>query len=136
MSDPADVTGVWYGRYVSRTDAQENSFIAVLEEANGTFTGVITEPDALSGGIRRANVAGRRDGAAVAFVKQYDGSGGWSHAVHYGGRIDGDGTAIAGGWKVEWVSGHFTMTREKFAAEELEDAGEVEIVAPGGGRAR
>ncbi len=130
MSDPADVTGVWYGRYVSRD--QDNGFIAVLEETAGVFTGTITEPDARSGGIRRANVAGRRDGAAIAFIKQYDGSGGWVHAVHYGGRIDGEGTEIAGGWKVDWTSGSFTMTREKFAAEELEDEEEVEIVAPRG----
>lgn len=130
MSDPRDLTGVWYGRYVSRSDAQDNSFIAVLEEEGGGFTGTITEPDqggAGAGGIRRASVSGRRDGTSVQFLKQYQGSGGWFHAVRYAGRVDDEGTEVTGSWKVDWISGSFTMQREKFAIEVFEAEREEEL---------
>jgi hypothetical protein len=39
MSDPREVSGVWYGRYVSTSDNQDNGFIAMLEEAGGVFRG-------------------------------------------------------------------------------------------------
>lgn len=118
MSDPRDVSGVWYGRYVSRVDEQDNGFIALLEEAGGVFSGSISEPDG-QGGVRQASVAGRRSGARIQFVKQYRGA--WSHAVFYEGTLDDRGTAASGNWKVEWLHGGFDMQREKFSAEELEE---------------
>lgn len=130
MSDPRDLTGVWYGRYVSRSDTQDNGFIAVLEESGGAVSGSITEPDdggGGSGGIRRATVIGRRDGSTVQFLKQYQGSGGWFHGVRYGGRVDEEGTEVAGSWKVDWVTGSFTMQREKFSSEALEAEREEEL---------
>ncbi|WBY08999.1 hypothetical protein PIB19_06310 [Sphingomonas sp. 7/4-4] len=75
MSDPQDVTGVWYGRYSADQDYQDNGFIALLEELRGAVTGTISEPDEASGGIRRAMVNGQRDGASLSFTKQYDGTG-------------------------------------------------------------
>ncbi len=128
MSDPLDLSGVWYGRYVSHVDPQESSFIAVIEEAGGAFTGAITEPDDHGGGIRRATVTGRRTGQALHFVKQY--SGRWDHAVRYSGRIDGEGTQVDGTWNVDWLVGIFTMERERFSAEELEEDVQEEIVEP------
>lgn len=129
MSDPLDLTGVWYGRYVSRVDAQENSFIALIEEVGGAFTGVITEPDDEGGGsVRRATISGQRTGQALYFTKQY--SGRWNHAVRYAGRIDSAGKAVDGGWNVDWLSGGFDMEREKFSVEELEEELEEEIVEP------
>lgn len=126
MSDRRDLTGVWYGSY--RYDAGSgNGFIAVFEEAGG-FTGTITEPDPHGGaGLLRATVSGQRDGTMVRFVKQYDGSGGWSHAVHYSGRVDDEGTVISGTWRVDWLRGTFTMEREKFTEVELEAEEEVEL---------
>lgn len=116
MSDPRELSGVWYGRYVSNVDAQDNGFIAMLEEAGEVFSGIISEPDG-RGGVRRATVAGRRSGARIQFVKQYHGR--WNHAVFYEGNIDDRGTAVHGNWKVESLHGGFDMQREKFSAEEL-----------------
>ena len=129
MSDPLDLSGVWYGRYVSRVDAQDNSFIAVIEEAAGAFTGTISEPDdGGGGGIRHATLSGRRTGQALYFVKQY--SGRWDHAVRYSGRIDAEGRVVDGSWSVDWLSGGFDMQREKFDAAELEEEVSDEIVEP------
>ncbi len=128
MSDPHDLSGVWYGSYAADRDDQANSFIAVLEERHGALTGTITEPDD-SGqvDVRRASVAGQRGGTTIAFVKQYDGRGGWNHAVHYTGQVDGEGTQVAGRWIVEGMTGSFTMQREKFSVEELEAEEEIAI---------
>ena len=131
MSEPRDLTGVWYGRYATESGDQDNSFIAVIEEQGGAVTGTVTEPDdSGAGGIRRATLAGQRTGSAVAFVKQYQGSAGWFHAVHYQGQVDGSGREVAGSWRINWLTGRFTMTREKFVGEELEELEEVEASAP------
>lgn len=127
MSDPLDVSGVWYGLYVSHSDPQENRFIAVLEEFAGAVSGTISEPDG-AGGIRRAAVAGQRTGPALHFVKQYIGA--WTHAVHYAGRIDGEGVVIDGSWSLDRLRGSFEMQREKFDAARLEHEAVEEIVDP------
>lgn len=129
MADPSDVTGVWYGRYRSNVDPQENSFIALMEEIGATISGSITEPDGAAG-IRRAIVQGTRDGTTIRFVKRYDGSGGWTHSVRYTGTVDAEGTAIDGIWQVDWLHGSFVMEREKFDADELEDVEELELNDP------
>jgi hypothetical protein len=128
MSGELDVTGVWYGRYDADLWDEQNGFIAVLEESGGAISGVITERDT-SGtvDIRRALVRGQRSGTIVRFVKQYDGTGGHSHAINYGGQLDDKGVEINGIWTQLWGRGRFTMEREKFAAEELEEAEEVEL---------
>jgi hypothetical protein len=128
MSDPQDLSGVWYGRYSADHGYEDNGFIALLEETGGAVTGTITEPDEASGSIRRASVTGQRDGSSLRFVKQYDGAGGWTHAVRYSGAVDADGTLVMGSWIVEGLSGAFDMTREKFDAEALEDEEEIEII--------
>jgi hypothetical protein len=64
------------------------------------------------------------------FVKQYDGSGGWTHAVRYAGSIDGEGLEISGNWKVDWVFGSFVMQREKFSGAELEEQEEAKTELP------
>ncbi|AQR72739.1 hypothetical protein [Sphingomonas sp. LM7] len=128
MSDPQDVSGVWYGRYAADHGYEDNGFIALLEELHGAVTGTISEPDEDSGSVRRATVRGQRDGASLHFTKQYDGSGGWIHSVDYNGHVDADGTLVMGGWIVEGLTGAFDMTREKFDAEALEAEEDVEIV--------
>ena len=117
MSESRDLTGVWYGRYVSHVDEQDSGFIAVIEESGGVFSGTVSEPE-YGGGVRRATVAGRRSGAHVRFVKQYHGR--WTHAVLYDGIVDDQGTEVSGAWRVDWLEGGFSMQREKFSAEELE----------------
>jgi hypothetical protein len=128
MSDPQDLTGVWYGRYAADHGEEDNGFIALIEELHGAVTGTISEPDGGSGGIRRAVVRGQRDGASLRFTKQYDGSGGWTHSVAYSGSVDADGTLVMGSWIVEGLTGAFDMTREKFDAEALEEDEEEELL--------
>jgi hypothetical protein len=128
MTDKRDMTGVWYGRYLGDYCGQDNSFIALLAESGGMFDGNITEPDDGGvDGIRRASVQGRRGGTKLRFVKQYDGSGGFTHAVYYSGWIDEAGTTVDGVWAVDWLRGTFTMQREKFEEVELEEEREVEL---------
>lgn len=133
MSDPRDLSGVWYGGYSADHGFEDNGFIANLEEAGGAFGGTITEPDdGPGGGIRRAIVSGVRDGSSIQFVKQYDGTGGWDHVVDYAGLVDAEGMTVSGSWVVEGVSGGFDMSREKFDVEELEDEAVIEtsLAAP------
>jgi hypothetical protein len=133
MGDKRNLSGVWYGRYTGDYCGQDNGFIAVLEEQGGAFDGSISEPDDKRGtGTRHADVSGRRSGNRLAFVKQYDGSGGFTHAVRYAGRVNDEGTEVSGAWAAGWLTGRFVMEREKFSAEELEDTAEVEIVEPVG----
>ncbi len=132
MSDKRDLTGVWYGRYTGTYE--DNGFIALLNEQGGAVDGSVSERDP-NGivDIRRASVSGTRDGTAVRFVKQYDGSGGFDHAVFYSGMIDGDGTEVSGRWQIDrYNSGGFVMTRESFTAEELAEEQEAELDAPVG----
>lgn len=133
MGGKQDVTGVWYGRYEADQWDETNGFIAVLEEAGGAISGVITERDTEEQtDVRRALVSGHRDGATVSFVKQYDGSGGHSHAIDYAGAIDAEGVEISGLWSQPWSSGRFVMEREKFDAAELEEEEEILLGAPEG----
>ena len=127
MNDPLDMSGVWYGRYHSRMEPQDNSFIALIEEAAGGFAGTISEPDG-SGGIRGATALGRRTGQALYFIKQYKGR--WNHAVRYSGRIDGEGKIVSGSWNLDGLVGSFEMQREIFYEDELEDDLSQDIVEP------
>ncbi len=118
MSDPREMSGVWYGRYVSNAGDQDNGFIALIEETGGVFSGSISEPDG-RGGIRTATVAGRRSVGLIQFVKQYTGK--WRHAVFYEGQVDDQGTEVTGRWRLEeGIAGGFSMEREKFSIAELE----------------
>ncbi|MBB3693464.1 hypothetical protein [Sphingomonas sp. BK580] len=118
MSDPRDLGGTWYGRYEGGGN-RPNSFIARLTERGGRLSGTISEPDDLGlEPVRRALVSGRRDGAAVSFVKQYDGEV-LVHAVDYRGTVDPRGTLVRGDWSFATYAGSFTMTRERFDADEL-----------------
>ncbi|MGK6321504.1 hypothetical protein ACMGDM_00310 [Sphingomonas sp. DT-51] len=87
MTDPRDLGGTWHGRYEGG-GVLSNSFIARLRERDGQVSGTISGPDDLGWkAVRRAVVSGRRDGAAVTFVKQYDGEV-LVHAVDYRGAFD------------------------------------------------
>lgn len=129
MTDPRDLGGTWYGRYEGAGGVLSNSFIARLRERDGQVNGTISEPDDLGWeAVRRAMVSGRRDGAAVTFVKQYDGEV-LVHAVDYRGAVDPQGTEVRGDWSFAGYAGTFVMTRERFAAKDLADErlNEVEV---------
>lgn len=116
-----DLSGVWYGRYSSTEEPQQNSFIALIEETGGALFGSMSERDPYgSSAILRAIVNGTHSCSQVRFVKRYDGSGGWQHSVHYSGTVVADATEIGGTWFVEGIRGSFAMQREKFTEEELE----------------
>jgi hypothetical protein len=131
MSDTRDVSGVWYGSWSSEDpNIDPSGFIALLEESGGTVGGSISEPDPYSGETLRAFVSGSRSGAQISWTKQYDGEGPLAHSVHYSGAVNGDATEITGRWMLERHSGSFTMQREKFTAEELEEREEIELETP------
>lgn len=127
MSDPHNLTGVWYGRYVAHSHDETNRFIAALEDHAGVITGTITEPDSEGfADIRRAHVSGARGGSSLTFVKQYDGAI-YAHALRYDGAVNDDATEISGTWSMVGAHGGFVMEREKFGAAELEDVEEIEL---------
>lgn len=128
MSDPRDVSGVWYGRYfASSWGVEENSFIAHLEEAGGAVSGTITEPDTTGvEDIRRAFVDGDRTGSQLRFTKQYDPAGALAHSVAYAGTISDDGTEVSGEWRFSGYHGSFVMNREAFSVEELDEEAAVD----------
>ena len=128
MDDPQDVSGVWYGRYFAGSgDVEENSFIAHLAEAAGEVTGTITEPDTTGmEEVRRALVDGDRAGTQLRFVKQYDPAGALAHSVNYAGTISDDGTEVTGQWRFSGYHGSFVMSRERFDADELDEAAAVD----------
>lgn len=123
ITDPHDVTGVWYGRYFSASfGADDNSFIAHLDEAIGEVSGTITEPDNTGAEeIRRAFVSGTRIGTQLRFTKQYDPAGALAHSVAYAGTISDDGTEVTGEWRFSGYHGSFVMNRESFSVEELDE---------------
>lgn len=128
MSDPRDVSGVWYGRYfASSWGVEENSFIAHLAETGGAVSGTITEPDTTGiEDIRRAFVDGSRGGAQLRFTKQYDPAGALAHSVAYSGTISDDGTEVSGEWRFSGYHGGFVMNRQAFRAEELDEEAAVD----------
>ena len=128
MGDGArNLTGVWYGRYDATAYPETNTFIAQLTDNGGVISGTITEPDTTGqADIRRAFVSGRHAGPAIEFTKQYDG-GVLAHAVRYWGLVNDQASEISGRWIIVREQGTFVMTRETFAAEELEDEREVEL---------
>ncbi len=127
MSDPRDLSGVWYGRYEAIGFPEINNFIARFADHDGVVTGTISEPDTTGqAATRRAFVDGRRAGAQVDFVKQYDGAV-MAHAVRYSGLVNDDATEIVGRWVIVRHHGTFVMRREKFSHEELEEEEEIEL---------
>lgn len=120
MIDKRDLSGVWYGRFNGVGNVFPNRFIAVLYESGGAISGTTSEPDELADAqTLRASVSGVRAGAAVSFVKQYDGAAYCAHAVDYQGRVDGEGTVVVGDWRFAHYSGRFVMQRERFDEELL-----------------
>lgn len=128
ITDPQDVTGVWYGRYfASSAEVEENSFIAHLDELGGEVSGTITEPDTTGiEEIRRAFVDGDRSGSRLRFTKQYDPAGALAHLVAYAGTISDDGTEVTGEWRFSGYHGSFVMNREAFGVEELDEEAAVD----------
>jgi len=113
--DALNLTGLWNGLFSYPRRYDPTPFVAILVQSGASFSGTTHEPCAIKripGGFLYATLRGQRAGLAVTFVKTYDGTGGWTHAVKYEGMLRDDGTEIEGRWCVpgSW-SGKFLMVR-------------------------
>jgi len=105
-------------------------FTATLIESGGSFGGSTHEICRIGRGRLAtlcAFIDGARRGARIDFIKTYDGSAGWSHAIVYDGALNADGTEIDGRWRGQGgFSGRFLMirpVRESVAADRRAMAG-------------
>jgi hypothetical protein len=113
--DATNLTGVWSGLYSYAGQGEPTPFTATLLETGAYFSGSTHETCLVEGRQRAtlcALIEGSRRDHAVGFIKTYDGSGGWDHAVAYTGTLSADGAEIEGTWRVRGgISGRFLMTR-------------------------
>jgi hypothetical protein len=109
------LTGLWNGLFSYPRRYDPTSFVAILIESGTRFSGTTHEPCTIRqipSGVLYATLQGERAGAVVAFMKTYDGTGGWTHSVAYDGLLSSDGTEIEGRWRVSGAwSGKFLMVR-------------------------
>jgi hypothetical protein len=120
-----NLTGVWHGLYSYDLAKAPVYFVATLMSGKNWITG--TSHEAVNEIIGQtltlfAALEGSLDGSKVAFVKTYDGSGGWDHSVPYTGTLSPDGTEIEGAWEIVEAgylpaTGRFLMIRSEGASE-------------------
>ena len=127
-----DLTGNWAGFYNYPVAAPPVNFQAVLHDSGGRLTGTTSEPGDAGAGTLHAVIDGRRQGAAVSFLKMYDQADEDYDSVQYSGTVASGGDEIEGRWQVAggW-SGTFLMVRARRAFEEAERL-EAETVGPRG----
>lgn len=108
-------TSMWSGQYGYSTGQAAVPFTLTLHAAaDGSFTGLTTEPATFGNGSSRAlvaDVSGSMNGRRIYFKKTYDGSGGQSHTVEYNGTLSPDGHIMSGTWKLDTLSGSFSAER-------------------------
>jgi hypothetical protein len=118
---PENLTGVWHGLYTYPHGLEPGAFVATVMDIASGLTGTIHETSHGDGRPPQplnASIAGFREGGTVVFVKRYDGSGGWSHAVNYHGALSADRSEIEGVWDIPGVwSGRFLMVRSRGAPD-------------------
>ena len=131
------LTGLWNGLFSYPDLFEPTSFVAILIEQGARFSGTTHETCTRGpnlGSLLYATIEGHREGAAVSFIKTYDGTGGWTHSVAYEGLLNGDGTEIEGRWKTSGWSGKFMMLRPaaKGAGAKEEESVKQEAAEPVG----
>jgi hypothetical protein len=107
------LTGVWQGIYSYLAGGMPTvAFTATLIEAGGMLNGSVHEACMRNGDTVLFSVNGSRHGAAVSFVKTYQGTDRRYGTIVYDGSVNGDATEIEGRWTIpgDW-SGRFLMTR-------------------------
>ena len=112
------LNGKWSGRYYYNANRTSVDFTFDLKAEGGNCTGHIQEPNTFgdkSAKFLFANVScvstGVGPGRVFRFHKQYDGTGGVSHAVEYSGVVSEDGDTITGQWQIKDTTGQFSMMR-------------------------
>jgi hypothetical protein len=123
--DSKNLTGVWHGLYSYQAYREPVYFVATLIDGGSFLSGSTHESEIGETGAPLtlfASIDGSRSGSSVDFIKSYDGSGGWSHSVSYGGQLNADATEIEGQWHVAnsnagKASGKFLMIRSRGATE-------------------
>lgn len=123
MPPPPSLTGRWHGVYSYPAEPMPVYFVADLIQTGDSLSGSTEEAEKGQFGeplTLTAHLSGTRAGMAVTFTKTYDGTGGWSHSVEYGGALSADGLEIDGRWAVPGVwSGSFLMIRAEGASEAM-----------------
>ncbi len=123
MARGDDLTGVWHGLYSYPVFRDPVYFVATLIQSGAHLSGTTHEQEKGESGAPLAlfaMVEGGREGSRIAFVKQYDGAGGWQHAVLYQGVLDAEGDEIEGQWLIPGeMTGKFLMMRSPGATEGL-----------------
>lgn len=117
------LTGVWNGMYSYPALFEPVSYVATLIDGGAFLSGTTHEACEVAPGDHQtlhAMISGARAGQTVTFTKEYDGSGGWKHAVFYEGSLSADGTEIEGRWHVPGaMTGKFLMIRNVAKARAL-----------------
>lgn len=124
QAQPFSLKGTWNGRYVYGGNRSPVDFTLELDAGDGRCLGRIKEVNTFgekSASHLFANVSclstGVVPGREFRFHKQYDGTGGVSHAVAYSGIVSQDGNSVAGNWLIlsstTWSTGQFSMSRAK-----------------------
>lgn len=106
---------MWQGFFSYPRALHPVPFTATLIETVSSFGGTTHEPCDIGrhkGKTLFATLSGNRNGTLIAFNKTYDGSGGRTHTIRYGGTLSGDGAEIEGRWIIttSWA-GRFLMVR-------------------------
>jgi hypothetical protein len=117
------LTGIWQGLYSYPLFREPVFFVATLIQSGVMLSGTIHESEVGRSGAPLklfASISGSKHENAVLFAKTYNGSGGWDHAVHYDGILNGDATEIEGRWEIkdDW-SGRFLMIRTPGTTERI-----------------
>jgi hypothetical protein len=128
MARRIDLSGLWLGSFsYPNGEGPTTPFMAKLIDAGGSLSGETVEPNTVgrSSETLEAFIAGTRSGAAVDFIKTYDGASDCAHSVDYVGRLSEDGNRIAGVWSMGGMDGTFEMYREAVWEEKVGEEAEV-----------
>jgi hypothetical protein len=111
----ANLTGRWEGGYVGSNIEDANTLTVNLVQNGTTLTGGMVEVNTIGDASKNlfltSTIQGTVSNGNVVFVKQYDGSGGVSHAVRYSGKVSPNGRHIQGTYNADGATGQFEFAR-------------------------
>lgn len=111
----ANLTGRWEGGYIGATVEDANTLTVNLVQNGAQLSGGMVEVNTIGDSTRNlfltSTITGTVSNGNVVFVKQYDGTGGVSHAVRYSGKVSPNGRTIKGTYNADGASGQFEFAR-------------------------